>query len=146
MRRRSPQEERRRIQIAMAHTGGTVEISSQLSDDLRLRQGDAVLLVEQSSPSTGCVWQFEIDDEHVLVQDSFYQHAEFDQHATQDASLALPKDALSPSGTVLKLAFKFVALNPGTTLFKSRHAKPPSAADGNAPREWTQNLKVVVVS
>lgn len=147
LRRRSPQEERRRIQIAMAHSGGTVEISSQLCDDLRLRQGDAVLFVEQSSPISGCVWQFEIENEHVLAQDGLYQHAEFDQHATQDASLALPKDALSPSGTVLKLAFKFVALNPGTAIFKSRHAKPSSASEeGTQPRDWAQTLKVVVVA
>lgn len=149
-RRRSPQEERRRIQIAMAHTGGTVEISSQLGDDLRLRHGDAILFVEQTSLSSGCVWQFEIGDEHVVAQDMFYQHAEFDQHATQDASLALPKDALSlsPSGTVLKLAFKFVALAPGTTTFKSRHTRLSAANDtqqASSP-DWTQYLKITVVA
>merc|ERR1712094_168078 len=107
-----------------AHVGNTVEISSQLQDELRIRQGDAILFVDTGAAGKSSYWDFEVEDEAVLAQDTFYEHAEYDLHApTQDQ-------------IQLKYAFKFVALAPGTTTFKSCYA--PHG-------RWAQKVKVVVV-
>lgn len=113
------------IAIAQAHQGNTVEISSQLHEELRLRQGDAILFVDTGAPGKAQLWQFEIDAEDVIAQDLFYEHAELDLH-TQAAEVQL------------KYAFKFVALRPGTTVFKAGYGPPGATA-------WVQKLKVVVV-
>merc|ERR1712072_1106121 len=63
--------------------------------------------------------------EDVLAQDLFYEHAELDLH-TQATEVQL------------KYAFKFVALRPGTTVFKAGYGPPGATA-------WVQKLKVVVV-
>merc|ERR1719247_1840161 len=113
------------LAIAQAHVGNTVEISSQLHEELRLRQGDAILFVDTGAPGKAQLWQFEIDAEDVIAQDLFYEHAELDLH-TQAAEVQL------------KYAFKFVALRPGTTVFKAGYGPPGATA-------WVQKLKVVVV-
>ena len=54
--------------VALAHRGSTVEISSQLTDDLKIRSGDAILFVELDNISNDKEWQFAVDDEEVLAQ------------------------------------------------------------------------------
>eukprot|EP00746_Dinoflagellata_sp_MGD_P144892 gnl/MRDRNA2_/MRDRNA2_77588_c0_seq1.p1 gnl/MRDRNA2_/MRDRNA2_77588_c0~~gnl/MRDRNA2_/MRDRNA2_77588_c0_seq1.p1 ORF type:complete len:570 (+),score=125.55 gnl/MRDRNA2_/MRDRNA2_77588_c0_seq1:227-1711(+) len=127
-----PQEESRRVGVAVAHTGGTVEVSSQPMDELRLRAGDAILFVEQAVPGSGREWLFEVDNEEVLARDFFYVHVEFDQHAAQEAG--------SSCGWALKLAFKFVAITPGKAVLKSKYARP------NIMEPWTQALPVTVIA
>jgi len=124
---RAPAVTPQMIAIAQAHQGNTVEISSQLQEELRLRQGDAILFVDTGSPGKAQLWQFEIDTEDVLAQDLFYEHAELDLHASPAAA-----------EVQLKYAFKFVALRPGTTVFKAGYGPPGATA-------WVQKLKVVVV-
>merc|ERR1719460_143227 len=112
------------LAIAQAHVGNTVEISSALHEELRLRQGDAILFVDTGSPTKIEQWQFEIDSEDIVAQDLFYEHAELDLHSVNDVQL--------------KYAFKFVALRAGTTVFKAGYGPPGATA-------WTQKIKVIVV-
>lgn len=112
-------------QISIAHRRGTVEISSSLHDDLTLTLGDAILFVEQQAEDDGR-WEFEIADQQVLAQDSYYYHQEFDLH--------------SPSpGNVLKVAYKFVAISPGSTQFRSCYKLHTLQAP-----QWKQGIRIHV--
>lgn len=129
----TPEEEARAVEVAMAHTGGTIEFSSQLQEEIALRQGDAVLFVDVGLPRSGAEWFFRIDDERVLARDRFYHHTEFDPHM---------HDATGNSGCVgLKVAHKFVALQKGQTTFSSRYANPSANARNE---EWHQTLRITV--
>ncbi|CAD7956566.1 unnamed protein product [Amoebophrya sp. A25] len=163
-------DEIRARRVALSHTGNTVEISSNLNDELQVQVGDAILFVELSDfipsgtaagfnastsssasasasgrgrNSNGAVaagtgsglsvaspssrWSFSASPPSVLAQDAFYMHREFDTNCP-------------PNQTVLKVAYKFVALAPGVATFKSR-----SVEDGGEGREnWKQTLRVVV--
>lgn len=111
--------------IASSHLGGTVEISSQLTEELKLRAGDAILFVDQHDDDDS-EWQFETVEDNVLAQDFFYHHQEYDVHSSATAN-------------TLKVAFKFVALAPGVAILKSAYTPTQQVP------KWTQKLKVVVV-
>lgn len=128
----TPEEEAHAVKVAMAHTGGTLEISSQVRDEIQLRPGDAVLFVDLAVRGSGARWIFGIDDERVLARDVLYQHVEFDLNVHQ---------AGIGGGVGLKVAHKFVALKPGQTSFCSRHARPSAVS-----KEWDQTLRINVVN
>ncbi|CAD7922413.1 unnamed protein product [Amoebophrya sp. A120] len=123
------QDELSARKVAGFHTGNTVEISANVTEDLSLTVGDAVLFVELEDVADENEWRFAIDREDVVAQDVFYLHREFDLN-------------FHPGHTVLKVAFKFVALAPGVAVFRSCYhgarCGPPSAAS------WRQTLRVVV--
>lgn len=112
------------VDIAFAHTGATVELSSALQEDVRLSVGDALLFVDVGRPASADRWAFRIEEESVVAQDPFYAHVELDLHGSRDP-------------VQLKHAFKFIALSPGTTIFKSGYGLP-------GKQEWVQKIKVTV--
>lgn len=133
--RMTAEEQLKAVEIATAHVGATVEISSSLENgtEVRLNQGDAILFVDLGVPGDGANWAFAVEDERVLARDRFYTHTEFDQQM-QDPSGA-------QGGKVgLKVAHKFVALRPGRTAFRSRYARSDPPAD-----EWHQVVQIMVV-
>jgi len=111
--------------IANAHRGGTIEISAQLTEDLKLKVGDAILFVEQHE-KPDYSWEFNISDDRIFAQDHFYHHQEFDLHGPG-------------TGHALKVAYKFIALASGFVQFKSSYVEEQSAPF------WRQNLVIEVM-
>ena len=65
----------------------------------------------------------------MLAQDLFYMHREFDAGSGTNESL-------------LKVAFKFVALTPGTTVLKSVYAE---VREDQVPDKYDHWLRIIVL-
>eukprot|EP00392_Amoebophrya_sp_AT5.2_P005841 g5851.t1 len=160
--------------VALAHNGSTVEISSHLSEDLKLNvafwngfqmvekaesgaeyvtqiadpktpkisgptfrdtdkfplhMGDAILFVDLEDVADDNEWRFAIDREEVVSQDVFYLHREFDLNTI-------------PGRTVLKVAFKFVALRAGVATFRSCYGRASGGSGGQ--QSWRQAVRILV--
>eukprot|EP00397_Hematodinium_sp_SG-2012_P015077 GEMP01015349.1.p1 GENE.GEMP01015349.1~~GEMP01015349.1.p1 ORF type:complete len:651 (+),score=117.53 GEMP01015349.1:183-2135(+) len=122
--RRPQYSDKRKRDISLAHRGATVEISSALNNELAIRQGDAILFVDKHVDEE-CEWHFDVSDDEILAQDTFYLHQEFDLH--------------SPTAcTVVKVAYKFIALSPGIVEFRSSYAPMQGIP------QWRQAVRIVI--
>mmetsp|Transcript_9712 Transcript_9712/g.23930 ORF Transcript_9712/g.23930 Transcript_9712/m.23930 type:complete len:92 (-) Transcript_9712:271-546(-) len=74
-------------------------------------------------------WRFAIDREEVVSQDVFYLHREFDLNTI-------------PGRTVLKVAFKFVALRAGVATFRSCYGRASGGSGGQ--QSWRQAVRILV--